>query len=155
MTEATNGRGSKTTVDKDIEVSISKCQSAWPVPARAMNGRGSKTETASAQRTTAGHLVEGTRPATACSPKPTEEAARLRPNPEDVPGTTLHPLHSRPDPTAGTRLVPSGEDSEVNGKCKDTGGTPPDRAAENYRAILRLAMKGYEYFHKLPQDCST
>ena len=99
------------------------------------------------------------------------------PKPEDIPGTTLRlsnatlgtclnvggtstqctALHSRPEPTAGTRLAPSGEDSAELDACADTGGTPPQAevARRNYNAVMQLAKTGYERFHKLPADQIT
>ena len=89
---------------------------------------------------------------------------RSTPMPEDIPGTTLTrestqctTLHSRPEPTAGTRLAPSGEDSAEFDACADTGGTPPkaEVARRNYDAVMQLAKTGYERFHKLPADQIT
>ena len=47
-----------------------------------------------------------------------------------------------PDATPGPGVAPSGEHSAVSEDCEDTGGTPPSTAADNYKAVLQLAMKG-------------
>ena len=62
-----------------------------------------------------------------------------------------------PDPTAGTRLALSGEDSAEPDACSGKGGTPPKAAVarNNYNAVMQLAKAGFGQFHKRAADGVT